>query len=85
MGFVLDFSMALQDQVKEILNNFDNISSDKVLEVLTLIQPHLKSEITQDYLNGKLQNVLGMNDEAEKKKFCKTLKPYLDWYLQGNS
>ncbi len=77
--------MSLQDQVKEILNDFDNISSDKILNVLTLIQPHLKSEITQDYLNGKIQGVLGMNDEAEKKKSCKNLKPYLDWYLQGTS
>lgn len=84
MGFVLDFIMTLQDQTREILNNFDNISSEKILEVLTNIQPFLKSEITQDYLNGKIQGILGMDDEAEKRKSCKTLKPYLDWYVQGN-
>lgn len=84
MGFVLDFIMTLQDQTREILNNFDNISSEKILEVLTNIQPYLKSEITQDYLNGKIQGILGMSDEIERRKFCKTLKPYLDWYVQGN-
>ena len=83
-GFVLDFIMSLQDQVRQILNNFNDIPSDKILNVLTLIQPHLKSEITQDYLNGKIQSILGVSDEAERKKLCKNLKPYLDWYLQGN-
>lgn len=77
--------MTLQDQVKEILNDFDNVTSDKIIEILNQIQPHLKSEITQDYLKGKINGVSGMTDEAEKKKFCKTMIPYLDWYLQGNS
>jgi len=85
MGFVLDFNVTLQDKVRESLNNFDSISSDEILEILTQIQSHLKSEITQDYLGGKINGILGINDETEKKKFCKTLKPYLDWYLQGNT
>ncbi len=77
--------MSLQDQAKEILNDFDNVTSDKIIEILNQIQPHLKNEITQDYLKGKINGVLGMTDEAEKKKFCKTLRPYLDWYVQGNA
>ncbi len=83
MGFVLDCIMSLQDEVKQILNNFDNVSSDKIIEILTQIQPHLKSDITRTYLQGKIQAILGINDNAEKKKLCKNLKPYLDWYLQG--
>ena len=83
MGFILDSIMSLQDQVKQILNNFDNVSSDKILEILTQIQPTLKSDITQTYLQGKIQAILGINDNAEKKKLCKNLKPYLDWYIQG--
>ncbi|MBS3925114.1 MAG: hypothetical protein KGZ34_00250 [Nitrosarchaeum sp.] len=77
--------MTLQDQVKEILNDFDNVTSDKIIAILNQIQPYLKSEITQDYLKGKINGVSGMTDEAEKKKFCKTMMPYLDWYIQGNS
>lgn len=77
--------MSLQEQVKQILNDFDNVSSDKIIEILNQIQPYLKSEITQDYLKGKINGVLGMTDEAEKKKFCKSMIPYLDWYVQGNS
>lgn len=77
--------MSLQDQAKEILNDFDNVTSDKIIEIINQIQPHLKNEITQDYLKGKINGVLGMTDEAEKKKFCKTLRPYLDWYVQGNA
>lgn len=75
--------MSLQDEVKQILNDFDNVSSDKIIDVLIQIQPHLKSNITQNYLQGKIQAILGINDGAEKKKLCKNLKPYLDWYLQG--
>lgn len=75
--------MSLQDQVKQILNDFDNTPSDKIIEILTQIQPNLKSDITRAYLQGKIQAILGINDTAEKKKLCKNLKPYLDWYIQG--
>lgn len=83
MGFTLDFVMSLQDQVKQILNDFDNASSDKILEILTQIQPHLKSDITRTYLQGKIQAILSINDNTERKKLCKNMKPYLDWYIQG--
>lgn len=75
--------MSLQDNVKLILNNFDTVSPDKILEILTLIQPHLKNNITQDYLKGKIKAAMDVDDNTEKKKLCKNLKPYLDWYLQG--
>ena len=83
MGFALDPTMSLQDEVKQILNDFDHVSSDKIIEILTQIQPNLKSDITRAYLQGKIQAILGINDDAEKKKLCKNLKPYLDWYVQG--
>ena len=75
--------MSLRDKVSQILNDFDNTSSDKLLEILTQIQQHLKSDITQNYLHGKIQVILGTHDDIEKKKLCKNLKPYFDWYLQG--
>ena len=75
--------MSLHDQVKQILNDFDNTPSDKIIEILTQIQPNLKSDITRAYLQGKIQAILGINDTVEKKKLCKHLKPYLDWYIQG--
>ncbi|MBM2819917.1 MAG: hypothetical protein HW410_1599 [Nitrosarchaeum sp.] len=83
MGFTLDCIMSLQDQVKQILNDFDNASSEKIIKILTQIQPYLKSDITRTYLQGKIQGILGTNDNTERKKLCKNLKPYLDWYLQG--
>lgn len=83
MGYTLDSMMSLPDQVKQILNDFDNTPSEKIIEILTQIQPHLKNDITQTYLQGKIQGILGINDNAEKKKLCKNLKPYLDWYIQG--
>lgn len=84
MGFTLYPVLSLRDEVNQILNDFDNTPSDKFLEILTQIQLHLKSDITQNYLQGKIQAILGINDDVEKKKLCKNLKPYLDWYLQGS-
>jgi hypothetical protein len=75
--------MSLEKQVNQILNNFDKVESTRIIEILTSIQPHLKSKITQEYLRGKIQTVADSPSEIEKKKICKTLKPYFYWYLQG--
>lgn len=75
--------MSIRDKVVNIQNNFDNTPPEQIVEILVQIQSHLKSEITQNYLNGKIQGILGTNDVIEKKKLCKNLKPYLDWYIQG--
>ena len=75
--------MSLETKTKEILNNFDNASSLEILDLLNQIQNSFKSEITRDYLKGKLDSVSNASNEDEKKKLCKNLKPYLDWYLQG--
>ena len=75
--------MSLEKQINQILNNFDNVESARIIEILTSIQSHLKSEITQEYLRGKIQAVSDSPSEIEKKKFCNTLKPYFYWYLQG--
>lgn len=75
--------MSLETKTKEILNDFDNVSSLEILDLLNQIQNSFKSEITRDYLKGKLDSVSSASNENEKKKLCKNLKPYLDWYLQG--
>ena len=75
--------MSLEEQVKEILQNFENTSSEKFLEILGQIKPHFKNDMIPDYLQGKIQKILDAENEAEKKKQCKALTPYLDWYLQG--
>ena len=75
--------MSLEEQTKSILNNYDDASSEKILEVLKKINPLFQSELTVEYLQGKLKKISVLDDEAEKKKQCRTLIPYLDWYLQG--
>ena len=75
--------MSLEVQIKEILNDFENTSSEHFLEILNLIKPHFKSNITLEYLEGKIQKIADISDETEKKKQCQALIPYLDWYLQG--
>ena len=75
--------MPLEDQVRLILKDFETVSSEKILESLDLIKPEFKSQLTSEYVDGKIQKIREMSDELEKKKQCKALIPYFDWYVQG--
>jgi len=75
--------MSLEDQINQILDDFENTALDKILEILYQIKPQFKNELISEYLEGKIQKILEANNDAEKKKLSKALLPYLDWYLQG--
>ena len=75
--------MSLEIQVKTILNDFEGIHSDDFLRILGEIMREFKSNLTIEYLTGKIQKITDLTDEIERKKQCKLLLPYLDWYLQG--
>ena len=75
--------MSLEIKIKHIMNNFDDISSNEFLEILDQIMLEFKSNLTTEYLKGKVQKILELSTESEKKKQCKLLLPYYDWYLQG--
>jgi hypothetical protein len=75
--------MSLEIKIKHIMNNFDDVSSDKFLEILDQIMLEFKSDLTTEYLKGKVQKIMDISTESEKKKQCKLLLPYYDWYLQG--
>ncbi len=75
--------MSLEIKIKHIMNNFDDVSSDEFLEILDQIMLELKSNLTLEYLKGKVQKILELSSESEKKNQCKLLLPYYDWYLQG--
>ena len=75
--------MTLAEQINQILDDFENNSSEEIIEILNQIMPHFKSKLISEYLQGKIQKILELDNENEKKKQCKTLTPYLDWYLQG--
>lgn len=75
--------MSLEVKVKQILKNFEETSSEDILEILNQIQIKFQTQITRNYLKGKLVIISDTPDESEKKKLCKNLSPYFDWYLQG--
>ena len=75
--------MSIAEQTKQILNDFENSPSEKIIQTLGEIKNNFKSDLTRDYLQGKIDAIQNASDEAEKKKLCKNLMPYLDWYLQG--
>ena len=75
--------MSLEFKIKSILNDFDTVSSDEFLEILDQIMLEFKSNLTVDYLKGKIKKIMDLTTESEKKKQCKLLLPYFVWYLQG--
>ena len=75
--------MSLEINVKNILNDFNIVSSDDFLKILGQIMLEFKSNLTVDYLKGKIKKIMDLTTESEKKKQCKLLLPYFDWYLQG--
>ena len=76
--------MSLDEQIKQIQSDFENTSPDVILKTVDEIRGHFKSDLTKDYLQAKLKIISEISDESEKKKLCKTLLPYFDWYLQGS-
>ena len=75
--------MSLEVKTKQILKNFEESSSEDILEFLNQIQNKFKSQITRNYFKGKLETISNTPVESEKKKLCKNLRPYFEWYLQG--
>ena len=75
--------MSLEKEIQEVLDNFENASSKKIIEILNQIKPQFQSQLISEYLQGKIKKIIDLSDEAQKKKQCKALTPYLDWYLQG--
>ncbi len=75
--------MSLEKEIKTILNDFENTSSEKLFDILNQIKPHFKNELISEYLQCKIQKIQDSTDESEKKKQCGALMPYFDWYLQG--
>jgi len=75
--------MTLEFKIQKIMDNIDETSSDDIIEIIKQIQPQFRSEITEEYLQGKIQKISVISDNVEKKKQCVSLLPYFDWYLQG--
>ncbi len=75
--------MSLENEIKEVLDNFEQTSPERILEILDQIKPFFKNELISEYLQGKIQKILDSEDDVERKKLCRALMPYFDWYLQG--
>ncbi|NQV39385.1 MAG: hypothetical protein HQ505_02400 [Nitrosopumilus sp.] len=75
--------MSLEDQINIILDDFENATPEKIFDILNQIKPLFKNELISEYLQGKMQKIQDSVDEQDKKKQCKALLPYFDWYVQG--
>jgi len=75
----------LKSQTKKILDNFEATDESEIISVLEQIRNHLSSNLTQEYLQGKISKISQTSDGKEKADLINSLKPYLEWYLQGAS
>ncbi len=75
--------MSLEIKVQNIVNDFEGTSPDEFLEILEQIMLEFKSDLTVEYLKGKVKKIIELTSESDKKNQCKLLLPYYDWYLQG--
>ena len=76
--------MELTEKARQILDDFDAATSEQIVLVLGEIRSNMKSQLTQEYLSGKIDGVRSAGSEEEKKRLCESLKPYLDWQVQGS-
>jgi len=75
--------MSLEDKIKIISDDFEGATPETIIDVLNQIKPHFKSQLISEYLQGKIQKIKDSDNDQERKKQCRALLPYFDWYLQG--
>ncbi|MEO2264900.1 MAG: hypothetical protein ABGW49_03320, partial [Nitrosopumilus sp.] len=63
--------MSLETEIQKILNDFENTPSNQILEILNQIKPQFQNPLISEYLQGKIQKIIDLPDEAQKKKQCK--------------
>lgn len=73
----------LRTQMKEALERFDSLSSDEIVKFLDAMKGEFRTDITRDYLAGKIAKLEELKEEKERIEYCKQFKPYFDWYLSG--
>ena len=49
--------MSLEDQIKIISDDFEQATSETIIDVLNQIKPHFKSTLISEYLQGKIQKI----------------------------
>ena len=52
--------MSLEIKISNILQDFDNVSSDEFLKVINEIMLEFRSNITIEYLKGKIQKIIDL-------------------------
>ena len=55
--------MTLEIKVQNIINNFEDTASDEFLEILEQIMLEFKSNLTVEYLKGKIKKIVELSSE----------------------
>lgn len=74
----------LRTQIKDALEKFDSLSPEEIVKFLNMMSDEFRTDITREYLTGKIAKLADISDENERATYCKQFRPYFDWYLSGN-
>ena len=74
----------LRTQIKDALQKFDSLSPEEIVDFLNAMSCEFRTDITKEYLTGKIAKLDDISDESERATYCKQFRPYFDWYLSGN-
>ena len=75
--------MTLADEAARASSNFDSTDPAEFLDIVSRIRDSLRTGQTKSYLDKKLEAARSAAP-AERRRMCRNLLPYLDWYLSGN-
>ena len=75
--------MTLVDEAERMRSGFDSADPDGFLDLVERIRTELRTAPAREYLAGKIEAARSAQP-AERRRLCKALLPYLDWYITGS-
>lgn len=74
--------MTLVDESERMRSGFDSADLGGFLDLVERIRGELRTEPARQYLAGKVAAARSAAP-AERRRLCRALLPYLDWYISG--
>ena len=82
MDNVVSYSQyPIENQIRDIYENFSNSTSYKILNLLDYIKSKISTDEVLKYVEEKIEKIDKSYDEKERMKKCIELKPYFNWFL----
>ena len=75
--------MTLVDEAERMRSGFYSADLGGFLDLAERIRDELRTAPAREYLTGKIAAARSA-EPAERRRLCRALLPYLDWYISGS-